>query len=87
MWTNVDAAPVADGSAARDALLRQVASAVRWQELIEGLVADGIETFVEVGPGKVLAGLVRGIRRSASVLPAGEPEQIESAVSELAVVA
>jgi [acyl-carrier-protein] S-malonyltransferase len=85
IYTNVDAQPVSRAAAVRSALLRQVASPVRWHELIEAMLAEGIETFVEVGPGKVLAGLVRGIRRTARVLPAGEPEPLEAAVHELSV--
>jgi len=84
VFTNVDAAPVREGAAARDALVRQVVSPVRWHDSVEAMLEDGLETFVEVGPGKVLAGLVRGIRRSARVLPAGTPEQIEKVVAELA---
>jgi [acyl-carrier-protein] S-malonyltransferase len=68
-------------------LLRQVVAPVRWHELIETMLDVGIDTFVEIGPGRVLAGLVRSIRRSARVLPAGEPEAIEAAVDELSVAA
>jgi [acyl-carrier-protein] S-malonyltransferase len=67
VYTNVDAAPVATGAEAREALLRQVTAPVRWHELIERLLDEGIEGFVEVGPGKVLAGLVRSIRHPAGV--------------------
>lgn len=61
--TNVDAAEITSGDAARDALTRQVASTVRWQESVELLLANGVERFVEVGPGKVLTGLLRQIKR------------------------
>lgn len=63
--TNVDAAEITTGEAARDALTRQVASTVRWQESVELLLANGVERFVEVGPGKVLTGLLRQIKREA----------------------
>ena len=66
--TNVDAAPITKGEEARDALTRQVSSPVRWQESVEFLIQEGVETFVEVGPGKVLSGLVRQIARSARCL-------------------
>lgn len=66
--TNVDAAAITSGSEARDALVRQVSSPVRWLESIERLLQEGVETFVEVGPGKVLSGLVRQIRREARCL-------------------
>ncbi|HEX8493412.1 MAG TPA: ACP S-malonyltransferase [Pyrinomonadaceae bacterium] len=66
--TNVDAAATISGSEARDALVRQVSSPVRWLESIERLLQEGVETFVEAGPGKVLSGLVRQIRREARCL-------------------
>jgi [acyl-carrier-protein] S-malonyltransferase len=84
VFTNVDASAAANGSAAREALIRQVASPVRWRETIEAMLQDGIEAFVEVGPGKVLSGLVRGIRRDVSTYQAGDPEGLEKAVRELA---
>jgi [acyl-carrier-protein] S-malonyltransferase len=66
--TNVDAAAITTGREARDALVRQVSSPVRWHETITYLVQKGVDTFVEVGPGKVLSGLVRQIDRSVRCL-------------------
>ena len=66
--TNVDAAAIRKGTDVRDALRRQVSSPVRWHESISYLVQEGVNTFVEVGPGKVLSGLVRQIERSARCL-------------------
>lgn len=57
--SNVDASAVSVGAAARDALVRQVSSPVRWRETLEVLARERVTTFVEVGPGKVLGGLVR----------------------------
>ncbi|HEX8720943.1 MAG TPA: ACP S-malonyltransferase [Pyrinomonadaceae bacterium] len=57
--TNVDAAVIRTGAEARAALVRQVSSPVRWRETLELLTREGVGTFVEVGPGKVLSGLVR----------------------------
>lgn len=74
VYTNVDAAPVHDAAAVRDALQRQVASPVRWQGLVEAMVDAGIDTFVEVGPGKVLCGLVRRIRKGVQLLHVGDAE-------------
>ena len=82
VYTNVDAAPVSDGAQAREALVRQVASPVRWHELVERMVADGIDTFVEVGPGKVLAGLVRRIHKGAKILSAGDADGVEAVARE-----
>jgi len=83
VYCNVDASPLDSGEAALEALVRQVVAPVRWQELIEAMLADGIETFVEVGPGRVLAGLVRAIRREVRVLPAGDAEGVEAVAAEL----
>ena len=61
---NADAAPVESGDAARDALIRQVTGSVRWVESMRWLIAQGVQTLVEIGPGKVLCGLMRQIDRS-----------------------
>ena len=70
--TNVDAAKVGPGEGsgdqARDALVRQVSSPVRWLESMELLISEGVETFIEVGPGKVLSGLLRHTKRDARSL-------------------
>ena len=66
--TNVDATAITKGEEARDCLTRQVSSPVRWQEGVEFLIQEGVDNFVEVGPGKVLSGLVRQIERSARCL-------------------
>lgn len=62
--TNVDAAIVKDPEAARSALVRQVTGAVQWDQSMRALIDQGVTTFVEVGPGKVLCGLMRQIDRS-----------------------
>lgn len=66
--TNVDAAVVTKGVDARDALVRQVSSPVRWHESVSYLAREGVDTVVEVGPGKVLSGLVRQIDRQLRCL-------------------
>ena len=81
---NVDARPVRDAASARDGLVRQVSSPVRWQECVEALLREGVDTFVEVGPGTVLAGLARKIASNARVLSVGDPESLEAAVAALA---
>jgi [acyl-carrier-protein] S-malonyltransferase len=86
--TNVDASiiePVNEsGEKARDALVRQVSSPVRWQESVELLISEGVETFVEVGPGKVLSGLLRQIKRDARSLNVETAETLRAARSALA---
>ena len=81
---NVDARPVRSAAGCRDGLVRQVSAPVRWQESVERLVSEGVDTFVEVGPGSVLAGLVRKIARGARVLNVEDPESLEKSVAALA---
>lgn len=64
---NVDAESNADSARVAQLLTKQVSSPVRWLQSIEKLIAEGVDTFVEVGPGKVLSGLVRQIDRGAKV--------------------
>lgn len=63
VWSNVDARPHTDPAEVKSLLVRQVLNPVRWEETIRGLLADGIERFYEIGPGKVLAGLLKRISR------------------------
>jgi [acyl-carrier-protein] S-malonyltransferase len=63
--SNVDATLITKAAEARDALIRQVSSPVRWLESMQLLISEGVDTFVEVGPGKVLNGLMRQINREA----------------------
>jgi [acyl-carrier-protein] S-malonyltransferase len=78
LYTNVDAAPVFGGAAIREGLVRQVDAAVRWVELVQRMVADGFDTFVEVGPGSVLSGLIRRIAREGTTLQVGTADQVEA---------
>jgi len=78
LYSNVDAAPVTAGGAVRDGLVRQVDAPVRWVELVQRMTADGFETFVEVGPGSVLSGLIRRIARDAATIQVGTAEQVEA---------
>jgi [acyl-carrier-protein] S-malonyltransferase len=81
--TNVDAELITCGAAARDALLRQVASPVRWSESIQRLLDEGVTRFIEVGPGKVLSGLVRQISRQCQVLNVEDVQSLEATVAAL----
>ncbi len=78
LYNNVDAAAVQAEAAVRDGLLRQVDAPVRWVELVERMVADGFDTFVEVGPGTVLSGLVRRIARGVTTVAVGNAAQVET---------
>ena len=80
---NVDAALVTDAELLRDALVRQVTGAVRWTESMQLLIAQGVTNFVEVGPGKVLSGLLRQIDRSQKCGQAEDPASIEKLLAAL----
>jgi [acyl-carrier-protein] S-malonyltransferase len=70
---NVTAAALVDPEVIRKSLVAQVTGAVRWRESVEYMSVEGVTRFIEVGPGKVLAGLVRRIAPSATVLSVGMP--------------
>jgi [acyl-carrier-protein] S-malonyltransferase len=67
VWSNVDAKPHTDPAEIRGLLVRQVVSPVRWDETMRGLVASGVERFYEIGPGRVLAGLLKRVNRKADI--------------------
>jgi [acyl-carrier-protein] S-malonyltransferase len=73
---NVDGRPKRDARGAVAALIRQVAAPVRWDRVVAHLASAGVTTYVEVGPGKVLSGLVRKIHREATVLAFGTPDDL-----------
>jgi [acyl-carrier-protein] S-malonyltransferase len=81
---NVDAEPRRDAAAAIEALVAQVSSPVRWEDVVRRLVADGARTFVELGPGTVLAGLVKKIDRSVAVVSIEDPESLAAALEQVA---
>lgn len=81
--TNVDAKFVKDADAARDALIRQVTGAVQWVRSIQLLIANGVERFVEVGPGKVLTGLLRQIDRSRTGMNVENQESLQKTLEAL----
>jgi [acyl-carrier-protein] S-malonyltransferase len=80
---NVDAALFTDGAQLRDALVRQVTGAVRWTQSMQLLIAEGVTTFVEVGPGKVLSGLLRQIDRSQKCAHVEDPTSLEKLLAVL----
>src|SRR5579863_3594564 len=77
---NVDAAIVDTADRSRDALIRQVTGSVKWEESVRVLIAQGVQTFVEVGPGKVLCGLMRQIDRTKAALNVGDEASLVKAV-------
>jgi [acyl-carrier-protein] S-malonyltransferase len=82
--TNVDAAVIRTGAEARDSLVRQVSSPVRWRESVELLAREGVETFVEIGPGKVLSGLVRQTAPRSRCLNVEDAASLEATHAALA---
>jgi len=82
--TNVDADAIRSGSKERASLVRQVSSPVRWLESVRFLASAGVELFVEVGPGKVLSGLVRQIVSDARCLNVADTASLEATRAALA---
>jgi [acyl-carrier-protein] S-malonyltransferase len=81
--TNVDAHPIRNADEARSALKRQVSRPVRWEESVRRLLDEGVKTFVEVGPGKVLLGLIRSIDKSVTMLNVEDEKSVENTLSAL----
>ncbi len=81
---NVDAELVTDDLRARDTLVRQVTGSVKWDQCMRLLIAEGVQTFVEVGPGKVLCGLMRQIDRSKTCLNVGDDGSLTKTLESLA---
>jgi len=84
--TNVDAEAITGGEEARASLIRQVCLPVRWEESVRELVALGVSTFVEVGPGKVLSGLLRQIERSVHCFNVEDEKSLLTALEKLVQV-
>ena len=82
--TNVDADTIRKGDEAREALIRQVTMPVRWQESMRLLLDEGVNTFLEVGPGKVLTGLMRQIERSVASLNVEDEKSLQATVEKIA---
>jgi [acyl-carrier-protein] S-malonyltransferase len=71
VWSNVDARPHADADPLKGLLAKQILSPVRWEDTMRGMLADGVERFYEIGPGRVLAGLLKRVLRKADVRNVG----------------
>jgi [acyl-carrier-protein] S-malonyltransferase len=86
VFVNVDATAVRTADDARDALIRQVSRPVRFTELVQNMASDGVELFVEVGPGRVLSGLLKRIDkslRSLSVPDLASVAKAQAAIDEV----
>jgi [acyl-carrier-protein] S-malonyltransferase len=82
---NADAELLEDADRSRDALIRQVTGSVKWEQSMRVLIAQGVHTFVEIGPGKVLCGLMRQIDRSKACANVADEASLHKALEQLAV--
>lgn len=80
---NVDAKPESAGSVLKEKLSRQMPSSVRWCETIEYMLSQGVDTFVEIGPGKALSGMVKKIDRAANVFNISDAQTLEETLAAL----
>jgi [acyl-carrier-protein] S-malonyltransferase len=85
--SNVDAALVTSAQAAREALIRQVTGTVRWAPSLRLLIDKGVSLFIEVGPGKVLWGLMRQIDRSKTCMTVGDEASLQKTLAQVAAMA
>lgn len=84
VYVNVDAQPVVDAAAAKEALIRQVSRPVRWEESVRRMIEDGVSLFVEVGPGRVLSGLLVRIDKRAGRASVQGPSDFAAAQEAIA---
>ena len=79
MVANVTAAPYGAGDVVADMLIRQITAPVRWEESVIAMRAAGVDAFLEVGPGKVLSGLLRRIEKDAATAVFCGPADLDAA--------
>lgn len=82
--TNVTAEYVRDSSLTKELLVKQVSSSVLWEQSIRQMIADGVDTFVEIGPGRTLAGFMKKIDKDVNMYNVASVEDIDKVVEELA---
>ena len=82
LYSNVTALPYEPGQF-QELLERQVISPVRWQTIVANMVADGVDTFIEVGPGKTLAGLIAKINPDVKALNVEDAESLRRTIEEV----
>lgn len=82
-YTNVTAEQITDIKKTKELLKTQVSSPVRWQQSMEAMLSDGVDTFIEIGPGRTLAGFMKKIDRSARVLNIAKWEDVDSVIETL----
>jgi [acyl-carrier-protein] S-malonyltransferase len=80
--SNVEAALITEEHRARETLIAQVTGAVKWDACMRLLIGEGVQTFVEIGPGKVLCGLMRQIDRSKTCLNVGDEASLTKTLEQ-----
>lgn len=83
--TNVTAQNVTEPEQVKELLVKQVSSSVRWQQSVEQMISDGVDTFIEIGPGKTLTGFIKKINRNVKALHIEKVEDLEAVRKELSV--
>src|SRR5262249_22766902 len=80
---NITARPVQSSAEVRDELARQIASPVQWTRTVEDLAAEGVDTFVEIGAGQVLSGLIKRTARGVTILSIGAAAEVARVAEQL----
>ena len=83
--TNVTAEYITDKSKVKDLLIRQVSNSVLWEECVKAMIADGVDTFVEIGPGKTLIGFIKKINKDVKTLNVDDLDSLNKTFVELGV--
>ena len=83
VFTNVDASATILGAEFKNKMPRQIYSSVQWTKTIQNMIKDGVDTFIEIGPGKVLAGLVKKIDPSVTTYNIYDKQSLENVISSL----
>ena len=81
--TNVTAEYVTEPNEVKDLLIRQVSSPVKWQQCVEKMIENGVDTFIEIGPGKTLTGFMKKINRNVTAMNIQTLEELEKVVESL----
>ena len=76
--SNVTAKPHSDANEIKDLLIQQIENPVRWRESIENMIDDGVDCFIEIGPGKILSGLIKRINRNVKINQVNDLEDIKN---------
>lgn len=81
--TNVTAEYIMNKALVKDLLVKQVSNSVKWEDSVQNMINNGVDTFIEIGPGKVLTGLIKKINKDVRIFNIDDPESLEAVVNEL----